>query len=738
MRCEAIGRPRAGWLTALWLMGGVAAGPVAAEGEREGTDRAPVRAGEAGGRGARGKVEDAVKVRVEPPVPLTSTLDPRNRPIDLNIAMRLAGVQNPELMISRQRIVEAVAARQFAAAQILPTINIGTNYDAHTGNLQQSNGNILSVNRSALYVGAGANAVAAGTVNIPGVFLGGNVAEGVFGFLVSRQVITERTFANAAARNQVLGEVGLAYSELLRAEGRRAVALQVRDEANEVYRLVAAYSKVGVAKKSDADRAATELARRQADVQRAEGDIQVASARLCDLLNLDPSIRLHPTDAWVVPAQIVPPPVPVCELIAMALLRRPELGERRAVIRQAFLALQGSKILPFSPTVLVGFSAGGFGGGSNLVQPVFGGFGGRTDLDAVAYWSIRNLGVGNAALINQANARLQTTRFQEIAVMDRIRAEVAEAYAKSHARFAQIASQERAVRSATDGFNEDLTRARGAVGLPIEVLDSLRLLAQARGAYLDAIVDYNRAQFELYVAMGQPPADALARPRPHGGGRPRRPTGPVSPSTGLDRRSSRPRPLRTQRRPPRARRGTRPVRGPGRDRIPSLIGAAHTARQGGRSEMRRSKATESRRGLGLRGWAFPTIALALTPVGCMAYRPFSPDSVPNGPSSAHGIVARSVTPRRDTLPRTSTEIDLARGVVVRSPESPTGGPPSDPAMVRSSAERSYVDEADTKSGEKAATADLPSAIPTAASAGVPAPSPTPPWCRLRRRRSSSI
>src|SRR5262249_37398984 len=227
-----------------------------------------------------------------------------------------------------------------------------------------------------------------------------------------------------------------------------------------------------------------------ADVQRAEGEIGVASARLCEVLFLDPSIRLHPTDAWVVPTEIVPPPMPLCELIAVALLRRPELAERRAVIREALLALEGARVLPFSPTVIIGFSAGGFGGGSNLVRPVFGGFGGRTDFDAVAYWSLRNFGVGNLALINVSKARLQTTRFQESACMDRIRAEVAEAYAKAHARFAQIGTYERAVRSATDGFREDLNRAKGAVGLPIEVLDSLRLLARARDDYLGAIVDY--------------------------------------------------------------------------------------------------------------------------------------------------------------------------------------------------------------------------------------------------------
>ena len=39
-------------------------------------------------------------------------------------------------------------------------------------------------------------------------------------------------------------------------------------------------------------------------------------------------------------------------------------------------------------------------------------------------------------------------------------------------------------------------------------------MANARIDYIDAIVDYNRAQFELYVALGQPPANALAHPVP--------------------------------------------------------------------------------------------------------------------------------------------------------------------------------------------------------------------------------
>ena len=108
------------------------------------------------------------------------------------------------------------------------------NYDTHAGNLQQSNGNILSVNRSAVYLGAGSMAVAAGTVNIPGVFLGGNTALG--------SSATWRADSSCASGSLIISRSAtrfffrwlLAYSELLRAEGRHAVALQAREEARAI------------------------------------------------------------------------------------------------------------------------------------------------------------------------------------------------------------------------------------------------------------------------------------------------------------------------------------------------------------------------------------------------------------------------------------------------------------------------------------------------------------------------
>ena len=465
----------------------------------------------------------------EPGPPPPTILQPEESPIDLGSALKLAGAENPELLLARERVTEVVALRQLAAAQLLPNLNAGTNYDLHRGVLQQSNGNILQVNRDALYLGLGANAIAAGTVNIPGLFYNLNVGEGWFGFLVSRQRVTTARAAAAAVRNDVLLRVCLAYLDLLRFDGRRAIAARNRTEAAEIARLTAVYAQQGQGRKADADRAAVELTRRDAELTEAEGETLAASARLAQLLNLDPSTRLKPIDGWVVPAPVVPDPVPLPELLAIALLQRPELAARRSEVRTTLYELSLARVLPFSPNVIMGFSAGGFGGGSNLVSspegfvagngqrfvaPRFGDLMSRSDFDVVLFWTFRNMGVGNLALVRAADSRVRQTRLREVETLNTVRAEVAEAKARVEARFLRIGVAEKAVRTSTDAYTEDLTRIKGGQGLPLEVVDSLRLLARSRYEYLDAIVDYNRAQFQLWVALGRPPADCLARPIP--------------------------------------------------------------------------------------------------------------------------------------------------------------------------------------------------------------------------------
>jgi outer membrane protein TolC len=439
-------------------------------------------------------------------------------PIDLASALRLAGVRNLEIVVAQQRVEAAVAGQQLAAAQILPNLNLGSSYDAHTGELITPTGALLAVNRSALYVGAGAYTVAAGTVQIPGLQYNLNVSTAIFNYLVSRQVTNQSRFDRQAVDNSVLLDVAVAYAELLRTTGAQSLAMLTRNDAGEVARLTAENARAGQGRQADANRAATELAQREQAVAEAEARRAQASHRLCELLNLDATTRLEPAESKIVPEPVVPTRIPLPELLATGLLNRPELLARRAAIKAALLELRSAKLLPFSPTVLAGFSDGAFGGGSGYAvtqgEPRFGNLSDRSDVDVALYWSLLNLGLGNKALIDTARARLSESQLEEMVVLDRVRQEVAAAYVRTQARFLEIDIQARAVRTGTKAMQEDLIRVRGLQGRPIELLDSLRQAAEARTDYLDAIIGFDEAEFQLYVALGAPPADTLARPVP--------------------------------------------------------------------------------------------------------------------------------------------------------------------------------------------------------------------------------
>lgn len=463
--------------------------------------------------------------------------------IDLACALRLAGINNPDMLLARQQVARAQALRFLAMSFVLPNFNTGINYDDHNGPLQQSSGNILTVNRQALYLGLGAGAIAAGTVGVPGLQYTLNLSEGIFGFLAMRYNLRARIADNIAVRNQMLLRVATAYMKLIRAESFRSIALKNQEEAHEIARLTTAQAKWGPGRDADANRAASELAMRNEIILQAEQEMLVASANLAALLNIPPSVQLHAIDGWVVPTEIVPDTLPLQELLFIATQQRPELASRRNEILVAVQQLRRQIFLPLSPTVLAGYSSGTFGGGSNLVAypggfqgfqgPYFGNFGPRQDVDVILFWTAQNMGVGNLGRIRVARAERNIAQLEFVRELNRVRDEVAVAYARIHANYAQIDIALRAMQAAWRSYTEDYKRIRTTVkgALPIELLNSFHLLADARMQYLDAVVNYDTAQFALYVALGQPPTSNFAHEIPNSDLMPTKPA-PARPLPG--------------------------------------------------------------------------------------------------------------------------------------------------------------------------------------------------------------
>jgi outer membrane protein TolC len=426
-------------------------------------------------------------------------------------------VGNPTIAIAQAEIRVALAAQLEARVLLLPNLNAGANYHFHEGNLQASFGGLRRTNgENSLYFGFGARTLAAETVTIPGLQFIAPLANVIYNPLAARDEVAARRYAATATRNNILLDVSTAYLNLVGAEGRVAVIRESERNVGEVVDLTVAHYRSGLGRRADADRALSEAALFHRDEQRAEEEVAVAAARLAELLNLDPSVRLRTQDGPVQLFDIVNLNDPLEQLIQVAIRNRPEMGQWAATIAATEVRLRQEKVRPFFPTFLLGFSAGGFGGGSNQQGYHLGKFGGRTDFDALAFWTFQNFGFGNLALARQRRAEVGEAESERLMALNRIRDEVAEAYANSGARRRDVDVAKRGLASAQEGFRRDLAAARALVAeerpeggvrraRPIEVLQSARLLIAARLELLLAIIGYDEAQFRLFVALGQPP-----------------------------------------------------------------------------------------------------------------------------------------------------------------------------------------------------------------------------------------
>ncbi len=426
-------------------------------------------------------------------------------PIDLASALRLADGQNPVIGEARVLILDALAQRTAARALLLPYLNAGLNYHDHTGPLQRSSGSILPLTEQSFYFGGGARTLAAESIAIPAVNIFAPLTEAIYEPLAAQQRVAGARLNASATANSVLLDVAGLYIELIGAEAVLAARRQTAVEADRIAESVASFAATGQGRRSDANRAEGDRRLFQADIQQAEEAIAVASARLAERLNLDPSSRLQPLAGPLEPIALIDPDAPVDDLIRSAVARRPDLAARDALAMQAQYQVNKEKARPFLPTIWLGFSGGSFGGGSNLVPPALAHFDGRTDFDVRAYWTLLNFGAGNASLIKQRKAQFNQALAERARVLNQIRAEVATARAESLALRSEVTVARRGLQTAEEGYRLDQDRLRETLGKPIEALDSLRLLSGSRVALIEAITRTNRSQFALFVSLGAPP-----------------------------------------------------------------------------------------------------------------------------------------------------------------------------------------------------------------------------------------
>jgi outer membrane protein TolC len=422
-------------------------------------------------------------------------------PIDLPTALRLADADNPTIAVARQLTEAAYAAVAQADVLWLPNLQAGTTYLRHDGEIQNAAGLVFDTNKSALWVGGGALARV-------------DTSEALFAPLVARRLAQAQSAAERAVSNNVQLDVSLAYLDLLLAYGQLAVNADLLARDAEVLRRARIADEQQLSRTgADITRARTEYQLRLQERINLRGQARVASSRLARLLLLQPTVGLQPAGPTLLPVTLIAEDGPLDELVTWAIANRPELTESRSLAGASDARLRQARLGPLMPHFEVGYSAGLFGGGQ---QSSMANFNSRGDAAVGAYWELRNFGLANLAEVRQRRAQLGAASSHVTEVQARVADEVVQAAQIARARREMLGVAEASVRDAVETFRRLEVISFGITG-PNKLLDTLepvlaiQLLGQARYQYLAAIIDYNRAQFQLYTAVGQPSLEALRK-----------------------------------------------------------------------------------------------------------------------------------------------------------------------------------------------------------------------------------
>jgi outer membrane protein TolC len=437
-------------------------------------------------------------------------------PINLATALRLSDAR--PLIVAAAQASVWVAEAQLTQAKVLwiPSVLLGVDYIRHDGGGPDFKKGIMTA-PSVNFFYAG-----------PSLWQYVNVADAYFEPLVARQILNSKHLDIQSAKNDALLQTADAYFQVHQYRGMYAGALYTVERGHELVERVVRLSRELVPR-IEITRAQNMLADLEQRAVLARQEWRVQSAHLTEVLRLDPRAVVEPMEHDHVQVTLIDPARQLDDLMPIALHNRPELASRQALVQAADARVRREKARPLLPLVtLNGFqSAGmliqggifGLGPNSSLNQ-----WRGRDDVSIQLMWQLENFGFGNLARVktqrgNESRAIIELRKAQDMVAM-----EVNRALARVQSAAARVLQADRALRTGIVTFNghlEGLEQTRRLADVlvltfrPQEAVFSLQLLNVAFDEYFTTVSEYNRAQFELFHALGYP-AQELSTLRPPG------------------------------------------------------------------------------------------------------------------------------------------------------------------------------------------------------------------------------
>ena len=406
-------------------------------------------------------------------------------PVDLLTVLRLAGAQNLDIQIARERLAEARANYGSAVLQFFPTLSPGISYRRHDDNIQDVAGNIFEVHKQSY---------------APGATLGAQVdlGDAIYKQLAAKQLVRAADHAIEAQRQESTAMAAQLYFDLLAALTAIEVAAEAVNISSNYETQVEQAVEVGLAFKGEQFRVRVQTERNQVTLRRAVEERRNAATKLAQSLHLDPTIDLLPRDTDLVPVTLLK--TNLAGLMQQALASRPEFKQSGALIASARQTKNGVTYGPLVPSVGAHAFFGGLGGGKDHE---WGSYDQQQDYVAGISWRIGPGGLFDFDRQRAARARLNVAQLSGEKLRDEILRQVVDASTRADSLIDQLATAKRALIVAEQTLRLTQQRREFGVGVVLEAIQAEQELTRVRVEYLRSIAEFNKAQYALLRATGR-------------------------------------------------------------------------------------------------------------------------------------------------------------------------------------------------------------------------------------------
>ncbi len=406
----------------------------------------------------------------------------RKIPVNLPTILKLAGANN--LTIKQYELQYELSLAQIDKAKewYLPTISVGPTMHYLTGAVMQTNGALLTdATQKELWLGGG----------IVGEL---DFNKGIYNVMAKKQQSAAVKFESEAQRNNVILEAISDYYDLMVAQFNYNQLFNLVSQADTLTAQLQVQVQAGIRYQSEYLLAQSNAGHIRFELTGAQVQMRKESDALLSILNIDTNALLVSADTGIAPVEIVKS-IADTGLASQYTQNRPEYKSMQAELnsiqaekKSTTVGLLLPKLEVATPDALLGT----FG------EPYYNSY----HLDAGLLWNIpigRIIYKGDLKTYN-AEINIQQNDMQQFG--NEVHRQVEDARAQIALSAEQMTFSKLSLAESDKALTQSIERERLGTVLPFEVFQSEQFYVQAEDDYLKAVSNYNKAQYELYVAMG--------------------------------------------------------------------------------------------------------------------------------------------------------------------------------------------------------------------------------------------